>query len=229
MKILWCITGGGHGLKECVEYFKKIAGTHNISVAFSRAGIEVCRIYGLLEEIKGMSKEVIIENENKASFPFSCCVKRFEKIIVAPATANTISKIRYGIADSLITNIVAQAVKNRVEVYVLPTDFKKEVETVLPITVEIELCRGCEECIPQKICEQRAIERRESGEYKGKMKVILELCNGCRRCVSVCYYGALKFGKKLKLYPRVIDIENVNAIAEEGRVVVLHNIEKLNL
>ena len=53
--------------------------------------------------------------------------------LVAPATANTTAKIAYGIADTLITNSVAQAMKAKVPVYIFPPDNKKgTVETILP-------------------------------------------------------------------------------------------------
>ncbi len=45
-----------------------------------------------------------------------------KKVVVAPCTSNTIAKLVYGIADSLCTNLVAQAQKTGTEVWVLPTD-----------------------------------------------------------------------------------------------------------
>jgi flavoprotein len=48
-------------------------------------------------------------------------------VVVAPCSANTAAKIALGIADSLVTNIVSQALKSCVKVVVLPTDAEPEV------------------------------------------------------------------------------------------------------
>jgi dihydromethanopterin reductase (acceptor) len=52
MHILWCVTGAGHLLEESRDFMQKSRGTHTITVAFSRAGHEVARMYGLLARIE---------------------------------------------------------------------------------------------------------------------------------------------------------------------------------
>jgi len=48
-------------------------------------------------------------------------------------SGNTVAKITYGIADSLITNGVAQALKGGQRVYMFPTDQERaDTTTVLP-------------------------------------------------------------------------------------------------
>ena len=42
--------------------------------------------------------------------------------LVCPVSANTVAKIVYGIADTLITNCVAQAIKGGMQVYIFPSD-----------------------------------------------------------------------------------------------------------
>ena len=57
----------------------------------------------------------------------------FDCFIIAPATANTVAKIAHGIADTLISNAAAQAMKAEVPVYIFPVDQKVgEVITTLP-------------------------------------------------------------------------------------------------
>ena len=57
-----------------------------------------------------------------------------------PATANTVAKIAYGIADTLITNAVSQAMKTAVPIYIYPVDQKPgSVTTVLPSGEKMEL------------------------------------------------------------------------------------------
>ena len=57
-----------------------------------------------------------------------------------PATANTVAKIAMGIADSLVTNAVAQALKIRVPTYIFPVDQKSgSITTILPSGEELTI------------------------------------------------------------------------------------------
>ena len=57
----------------------------------------------------------------------------YDFIVISPVTGNTVAKIVYGIADSLISNGVAQALKGGQKVYLFPTDQQREnTTTVLP-------------------------------------------------------------------------------------------------
>jgi flavoprotein len=47
---------------------------------------------------------------------------KYDLFLVAPVSANTIAKIVYGIADTLITNCVAQAIKGGHTAYIFPSD-----------------------------------------------------------------------------------------------------------
>ena len=53
-------------------------------------------------------------------------------LVMAPTTSNTIAKCSLGIADSLVTNLYAQAGKCRVESIVYPCDTAPELETTAP-------------------------------------------------------------------------------------------------
>lgn len=141
MKILWCITGAGHLLKETIEFMEKISKESDITIAISNAGIEVLKIYQLYERVKKISKIVILENQQGYSSPFigKIASNKFDKIFVAPCSANTVAKIAYGISDSLITNIVSQGLKNSIDIILLPTDFKKIEKTKTPDGKEITL------------------------------------------------------------------------------------------
>ncbi len=134
MKILWCVTGAGHLLLESVEFIEKISQQHEITVAMSNASIEVAKMYSLYERIKKISSEIILEKDQRASFPFVARMykEEFQRILVMPCSANTTAKIAHGIADTLITNIVAHGVKNQISVIIFPTDFQKTETTTLP-------------------------------------------------------------------------------------------------
>ncbi|MEM2917930.1 MAG: flavoprotein [Candidatus Altiarchaeota archaeon] len=143
MKILWCITGSGHLLEETIELMEKISKNNEITIAISNAGFEVLRMYGFYEKIKKISERIILEKDQGHSFPFigKIANREFDKIFVMPCSANTTAKIAYGIADSLISNIVSQGLKNSLEVILLPTDFRKVERTKAPdgrkITLQI--------------------------------------------------------------------------------------------
>jgi len=54
-------------------------------------------------------------------------------LIICPLSANSVAKIAYGIADTLITNCVAQTIKGGVPVYLNPSDQEdKPIETYRP-------------------------------------------------------------------------------------------------
>ncbi|MGC9443321.1 MAG: flavoprotein [Candidatus Methanospirareceae archaeon] len=64
------------------------------------------------------------------------------------------AKIVRGIADSLITNLMAQAVKSSVPIYVVPTGVAKIQETTMPMSLDQETGRLCEICPPLKHCRR---------------------------------------------------------------------------
>lgn len=135
-RIVWGITGAGDLLLEVVEEVQKLsdAGKVEITTCLSKAGHTVVRWYKLTERIEKISKRVIIEED--ANTPFivgPLQLGRFHSLLVAPATGNTVAKIVHGIADTLITNAVAQAQKAGVPVYVLAVDQRPgEIVTRLP-------------------------------------------------------------------------------------------------
>lgn len=135
-RIVWGITGAGDLLPEVLEEMEKLsdAGNVEITACLSKAGYTVVRWYKLAEKIQKTSKKVIVEKD--ANTPFivgPLQLGRFHSLLVAPATGNTVAKIVHGIADTLITNAVAQAQKAGVPVYILPVDRRLgEIVTRLP-------------------------------------------------------------------------------------------------
>ena len=135
MKVLWCITGAGHLLSEVLELMEKKAKEGvSITSVFSDAGFEVCGMYNILDNIREISDNIIIESGQGKSFPFCGKIVKgiYDVILIAPATANTVAKIRFGIADSLVTNIAGQALKANHKVCALPTDLVKFQKTRIP-------------------------------------------------------------------------------------------------
>ncbi|MGZ7159913.1 MAG: flavoprotein, partial [Methanobacterium sp.] len=153
MKIAFGITGAGHLLTESVELMEKLNTEHDVTVLLSGAGEEVLKMYGLFERVKKMTggyyNELVLEKDQKFSFPLTgrFSLGKYDLLIVSPTTSNTIGKIVNGIADSLVTNAVAQAGKGRVKTILVPVDIESgDLETVLPSKLELDQCQKCEVC-----------------------------------------------------------------------------------
>ncbi len=123
MAVLWCVTGGEWMLEECVSLMESL---DDVTVAFSGAGGEVGRMYGLHGRITDAA-ETVVEGRMACS-PIVMKLRGYDRVVVAPCTANTVAKIVHGVADSLVTNIVSQALKMGVDVVVLPTDAAEKVK-----------------------------------------------------------------------------------------------------
>ncbi len=240
MKILWCITGAGQFLPDVCEFIEN--SKLKITVAFSKAGLEVSQMYGVFSRIKKNSVDTILEETQGASFPVIGRLPKneYDFVVVAPCTANTTAKIAYGIADSLVSNIVAQALKTRIPVYILPTDAEKMQKTRIPINIDIEKCRNCVPCKAMEKCPNSAffvsdrVWLRQSLRHVSErlkplshIRVNLLKCNACRRCIEFCNYKAITFGKEITVHSRKIDMDNVRRINRVKGIRVIKNLRDL--
>ncbi len=225
MRIAWCITGAGHFLRDSFDVFKDIKEKKGFKVTtfISRAAEEVVRMYGLEVSLSNISngkylEECFFESEQGASFP-KCgrmLLKRYDALIVTPATSNTTAKLAYGIADTLITNAVAQAVKGSVPVYIVPVDIEGEIKSGMPIFIDREICMKCEICPPARECPNKAITD----------QIDLLKCNGCGICIKLCSYGAI-LGGLANLKVRDIDSRNVRILSQLEGITILHHPKKI--
>ncbi|MGB4611117.1 MAG: dihydromethanopterin reductase (acceptor) [Methanothermobacter thermautotrophicus] len=213
MRIAWAFTGAGHLLLESVEALEAmVEGGHEVTILLSGAAEEVLRMYGLLERVKRLSggyyRELITEDEEGYSFPITgrLSMGRYDLLVVSPVTSNTVAKVVHGIADTLVTNAVAQAGKGGVPVYCVPVDLEEgDVETVLPSKLELELCRGCEPCLAAAACPEDAI-------VPG-VEIRLLSCRGCGACRTACPHGAVSGGRIITIHMREVDIRNTARLA----------------
>ena len=80
---------------------------------------------------------------------------KYEFLIIAPATSNTVAKIANGIGDTLLTNATIMSLKASVPVYIAPTDYEEGVVyTKLPNGGKLKLRVRKEEVEKVKKLEQ---------------------------------------------------------------------------
>ncbi|AKB45052.1 dihydromethanopterin reductase (acceptor) [Methanosarcina vacuolata] len=231
-RIAWGITGAGHFLDRSYQVFKEIKLRNpevSVNTFVSRAGEEVLRMYGLEQNLVQISggdylEEIFRESEQGSSSPkvgrFG--LDRYDVLFVTPATSNTVSKIAYGIADSLVTNAVAQAVKGRVLVYIVPVDIEGSIISEMPYNIDRKQCKHCEDCPPRENCPQGAIT-----EKNGLTDQIdLLKCKGCGICKELCPYKAIK-GGPVEVLVRDVDMHNVEIVKSLQGITVLESPEKI--
>ena len=229
MKIAWGITGAGHLLQDSVEILEMLSVDHKITIFLSGAGEEVVKMYGLFERVKsvtgGYYRELVTEAEQKSSYPIAgrFSLGKYDLLVISPTTSNTIGKIVNGIADTLITNIIAQAGKGGVKTYINPVDLELgDVETVLPSKLELDICQNCETCEAAAACPRAAISP--------GVEINLLLCQGCGVCQIACTFDAIKGGKKITIHMRDVDIRNTRKLCEfEDLKALRHPLEIKNL
>ncbi|MDR2873582.1 MAG: dihydromethanopterin reductase (acceptor) [Methanobrevibacter sp.] len=220
MRIGWAITGAGHFLKETVDLLIKLAEKHEVTVFISNAGEEVLKMYGLYEQVAGVTggyyKELALDSDQSFSYPISgrLSLGKYDLLIVSPATANSVAKIVNGISDSLVTNCVAQAGKGGVQTLIVPVDLElRDVHTILPSKLELSLCTDCKECSAANTCPNEAI--------LPKTEIDLLKCVGCGKCKDACPYDVISEGKTVTIHMREIDIENSHKLVLMKGIYVL--------
>jgi dihydromethanopterin reductase (acceptor) len=223
MNILWCITGAGHFLEKCFDAARMLSVDNRITIAYSAAGYEVCRMYGFLDRIEEEFPDRILESDQGASAPLvgRLSRKEYDLVVVAPCTANTAAKIVHGIADSLVTNVVAQAGKCKVPVCILPTDARKLQKTRTPIYVDFAKCRRCDVCNAMANCPEEAFYVSDCA------RIDLMKCKGCKTCVDSCLHKAIEFGKEVDIVCRDLDVRNAESLAGIGGIKVIGDIREL--
>ena len=125
MKFVWALTGAGDLLPEIVTVMEEVAAQKEaeITVVLSRAAQQVATWYKLTDRLERLAAKILVEKNANAPFivgPLQTGHYKF--LLVAPVTANTAAKIAHGIADSLISNAVAQINKTAIPAYLLPVD-----------------------------------------------------------------------------------------------------------
>ena len=125
----WAITGSGHYLKECLALAQQ---RPEVDLFLSKAAAEVLPMYDI--DLPALRERFTCFRDTSASAsPVGLFYQgRYNRLIIAPATSNTVAKMVWGIADTLVTNIYAQAGKCRIPSIVFACDTEPEMETEAP-------------------------------------------------------------------------------------------------
>ena len=144
-KVAWGISGAGDKIAEYIDAMKKIqteyADTVEIQVFLSKAADTVLKYYKLEDDLKQNFSKVRIELNSNAPFLAAWMqMRKYEFLLIAPATSNTIAKIANGIGDTMLTNATIMSLKAFAPVYIAPTDYKEgTMYTKLPNGKEMKL------------------------------------------------------------------------------------------
>lgn len=136
MRMLYAITGSGFLLQESIDLMKEIQEDYGVklTVILSKEGAAVVKWYRKWLSLTEVVEKVKVEKTSNIPFyagPLQ--LGKYDLFLVSPVSANTIAKIAYGIADTLITNCVAQAIKGGQIVYIFPADQEsKPIKTSRP-------------------------------------------------------------------------------------------------
>jgi archaeoflavoprotein AfpA len=144
-KVAWGITGAGDKIAEFIEVMKEIqkdyVETVEIQVFLSKAADQVLKYYRLEEALKQNFSKVRVELNSNAPFLAAWMqMRKYEFLLIAPATSNTVAKIANGIGDTMLTNATIMSLKAFAPVYIAPTDYKEGIMyTKLPNGKEMKL------------------------------------------------------------------------------------------
>lgn len=144
-KVAWGITGAGDKIAEYIQVMKEIKkeyeDTVDIQVFISKAAEIVLKYYGVENEVRQNFLKVTVEiNSNSPFLAAWMQTHKYEFLLIAPASSNSVAKIAYGIGDTMLTNAASMSMKAFVPVYVVPSDFEeKTVSTLLPNGKEMKL------------------------------------------------------------------------------------------
>jgi dihydromethanopterin reductase (acceptor) len=148
----WALTGSGHFFKECL---RMVGDLNEVDLFVSKAASEVVRMYR--QELKLPKNARVFRDTTASAAPVGLFYYGvYHTLILAPATSNTVAKCVFGISDTLVTNVFAQAGKCRVPVIAFACDTAPELETEAP--------KGMVKVYPRDIDLQNTARLKSFGE-----------------------------------------------------------------
>jgi archaeoflavoprotein AfpA len=144
-KVAWGITGAGDKIAEILEVMKDLKKQSEdvveIEVFISKAADTMLKFYKLENDLKKNFSKVVVEvNANSPFLAAWLQSGKYEFLLIAPASSNTVAKIVNSISDTMLTNAAIMSLKAFRPVYILPTDYRESiVYTKLPNGKEMKL------------------------------------------------------------------------------------------
>lgn len=144
-RVAWGITGAGDKIDEFIETMIRIKQEFeakvDIQVFLSKAAETVLKYYKLEDKLRQNFPKITVElNANSPFLGAWVQGGKYEFLLIAPATSNTVAKIANGIGDTMLTNAAIMALKAFKQVYIAPTDYKEGIcVTKLPNGKEMKL------------------------------------------------------------------------------------------
>jgi dihydromethanopterin reductase (acceptor) len=169
-RIAWAITGAGHLLEECIELLIK---NEEVDVFLSQAAEEVLSMYNMNSRIKAPGLRIYRETTASSPLIGRLFSGTYRILVIAPATSNSVAKFVYGISDSLVTNLFAQAGKSQVPIVVYPTDLEPEMNSIGPNRESVKVY-------------PRAIDLENIGKLRKFAGVdVVDSCSALERCLAL--------------------------------------------
>lgn len=129
-KIAWGITGAGDKIEETVRVMMDIndqfKDSVDIEVFISKAGDQVVKYYQISNEIEESFDKIWVEiNANSPFLAGNIQLGKYEFMLVAPGSSNTVAKIALRMGDVLISNAAIMGQKANVPLYIMPADYEE--------------------------------------------------------------------------------------------------------
>lgn len=143
-RIAWGITGSGDKIEEIYLVMEKICEDYSnveVRVFISKAGEQVLRWYKLFDKLENSFQKLFVEiNSNAPFLAGEVQVGKYDFMLIAPATSNSVAKMSLGIGDTMLTNAASMAMKSSIPIYILPSDYEVGVTTTkLPNGKDLEM------------------------------------------------------------------------------------------
>lgn len=177
-RLAWALTGSGHYLRECLDLVYEL---ENVDLFLSSAAAEILTMYGYRTEAL-RDRLRIFRDTTASSVPVGLFYGgHYHTLVIAPATSNTVAKCVWGVSDTLVTNIFAQAGKCRIPSIVFACDTAPELESEAP--------RSLVKVYPRRI-DLENVERLRDFEATqvvsdmAQLRQAVQACQPCPRNVS---------------------------------------------
>ena len=115
-KVAWGITGAGDKIAEIVgvmkDFKKQSEDVVEIEVYLSKAADTMLKFYRLEDDLKLNFPKVMVElNANSPFLAAWMQSGKYEFLLIAPASSNTVAKIANSISDTMLTNAAIMSLK----------------------------------------------------------------------------------------------------------------------